>query len=83
LITPRFKGEVPVKITVGKFDPDTRMVPCTFAHGPVTHRRMVNAVLNDQGEYDAKATRIRAEEVGAGVAHKIELGLITAQPDGG
>lgn len=70
-----------MKITIGKFDPATGTVPATFAHGGVTHRRIVNAVRTPSGEYDAKATKARVEEVAAGVEHKINLGLITNQTD--
>ena len=63
-------------ITIGKFDAATKTVPVVFAEGGVTHRRTVNAVLKDGG-YDKAATRARVEEVGAGVAHKIAIGVIS------
>ncbi|MBA4353570.1 MAG: hypothetical protein C0409_02650 [Novosphingobium sp.] len=65
-----------MKITIGKFDRATGTVPVTFSQGGKVHRRAVNAVLADDGTCDRKATRARAEEVGAGVAHKFALGLI-------
>lgn len=68
-----------MKITLGKFDPATRTVPVTFAVGGKTHTRSVNAVLADDGSYDRKATKHRADEVGAGVAHKLALGLLGSE----
>lgn len=72
-----------MKITIGKFDPATGTVAATFVHAGVTHRRNVNAVRTAAGDYDAKGTKTRIDEVAAGVEHKIGLGLITnqAQPD--
>lgn len=67
-----------MKITIGKFDPETRQVPVTFAEGDIKHKRQVNAVLKEDGSYDKAATKARVEEVAEGVAHKISLGVITA-----
>lgn len=65
----------PMKITIGKFDPATGTVPVTFRQDGKTQTRAVNAVLADDGSCDRKATKLRAEEVGAGVAHKFALGV--------
>lgn len=61
---------------IRKFDPATRTVPVTFTHAGVTHRRTVNAVLDDQGEYDRDATRARVDEVAVGVQNKIDRGIL-------
>ena len=63
-------------ITIGKFDAATKTVPVVFVECEVTHRRAVNAVIKDGG-YDKAATRARVEEVAAGVAHKIAIGVIS------
>ncbi|WP_408586579.1 hypothetical protein [Novosphingobium sp.] len=68
-----------MKIRMGKFDPETGTVPVSFSEGDNRHTRPVRAVLTD-GEYDASATRLRAEEVGAGVVHKWSLGLLGPEP---
>ena len=65
-----------MKTTIGKFDAATGTVPATFLQGGVRHQRAVNACLDQQGGYDAKATKARVAEVAAGVAHKIEIGVI-------
>lgn len=65
---------------IGKFDPDTRSVPVTFTSGEIVHTRSVNAVLKDDGGYDKAATKARVDDVARGVAHKIELGVITNPP---
>ena len=69
-----------MKTTIGKFDPKTRTVPVTFTHAAVRPKRAVNACLDDQGAYDAEATRARVADVAQGVAHKIEIGVIGAEP---
>lgn len=66
-----------MKITIGKFDPAAAAVPVRFSHAGVVHRRPVNACLDPSGALDKPATRERVEEVARGVAHKIELGLIS------
>ena len=71
-------AEITTKI--GKFDPETRQVPVTFTSGEIVHKRQVNAVLNADGAYDAAATKQRVSEVADGVAHKIDLGIITNPP---
>lgn len=65
---------------IGKYDPETRTVPVTFTSGDVVHDRPVNAVLDENGHYDAAATAARVADVANGVAHKIALGVITAAP---
>lgn len=65
---------------IGAFDSATRTVPVTFTSGEIVHKRSVNAVLKDDGSYDKAATKARVEEVALGVAHKIELGVITNPP---
>lgn len=66
-----------MKIAIGKFDPETCTVPVTFGEGAQTHQRAVNAVCDQRGQYDAKATRERVLEVAAGVEKKFALGLLT------
>lgn len=65
-----------MKTTIGKFDAATKTVPVTFSHNGVRHRRSVNACLDEAGKFDADATAARVGEVAAGVAYKIETGLI-------
>lgn len=67
-------------IKIGAFDKDSRTVPVTFISGDIKHDRTVNAVLRSDGSYDKAATKVRVEEVGQGVAHKIALGVITNPP---
>ena len=66
-----------MKTTIGKFDTATKTVPVAFNHNGVRHRRPVNACLDGEGKFDAEATADRVAEVAAGVAYKIEMGLIT------
>ena len=40
------------------------------------HTRMVNVCFDSEGAYDNTATLARVEEVMAGVAHKMALGVI-------
>jgi len=42
----------------------------------LTHERTVNVCFDDAGDYDAAATLARIGEVGAGVQHKIAVGVI-------
>lgn len=65
---------------IGTFNAETRTVPVTFTSGEIVHKRDVNAVLKDDGSYDRVGTKARVEEVAKGVAHKIELGVITNPP---
>jgi hypothetical protein len=70
-----------MQITIGKFDRSSSSVPVTFEHKGVRHERSVNACLTDKGRYDEEATAARVDDVAAGVAHKIELGVITNPPE--
>lgn len=65
---------------IGTFNVETRTVPVTFTSGEIVHKRDVNAVLKNDGSYDRAATKARVEEVAQGVAHKINLGVITNPP---
>lgn len=69
-----------MKFTIGKLNAQTRQVPVTFTSGEIVHKRSVNAVLKEDGGYDAAATKLRVAEVAQGVAHKIGLGVITNPP---
>jgi hypothetical protein len=69
-----------MEITIGSFDAAARAVTVTFDHEGVTHVRSVNAVVDEAGEYDAESTAARVDEVAAGVAYKIELGVIVNAP---
>jgi hypothetical protein len=69
-----------MSITIGTFDPATRTVPVTFVRGDVIHERAVNAVLDEDGAYDAEATAERVDEVARGVACKVDAGAITNPP---
>jgi hypothetical protein len=66
-----------MKITIGNYDVTTRTVAVRFEQGDVTHDRPVNACMTKAGDYDAKATAARVDQVALGVAAKIELGVIT------
>lgn len=63
-------------VMIGAFDPEARSVHVTFTEGDVVHNRDVNACLNEAGDYDPEATGKRVDEVAAGVAVKIALGVI-------
>ena len=63
---------------IGAYNAAKRTVPVKFTRGDVVHERSVNAVLTDDGKYDAKATKTRVAEVARGVAAKIDLGVIVA-----
>lgn len=69
-----------LKAKIGTFDAATRTVPVVFTCGDIKHERSVNAVVKDDGSYDRSATKARVAEVGLGVAHKIELAVITSAP---
>ncbi|GMM59909.1 hypothetical protein [Novosphingobium pituita] len=69
-----------LKTKIGAYDRATRTVPVTFTSGAIVHDRRVNAVLNDDGRYDQAATQARVAQVALGVAHKIAVGAIAAQP---
>lgn len=66
---------------IGNYDPVTRTVPVTFTYGehePWT--RPLNAVLDEEGEYDAEATAARADELAPGVEYKFAMGLLPPAP---
>jgi hypothetical protein len=67
-----------VTAKIGIYDAEERSVRVTFTSGEIQHKRSVNAVLTEAGEYDAEATAARVDEVAAGVAQKIACGAITA-----
>ena len=46
-----------------------------------THTRNVNVVYDEDGVYDEAATLARIEEVMAGVAHKMKIGLVGSSPE--
>lgn len=66
--------------SIGAYDKASSSVPVVFTHQGIVHARSVNAVLTDKGAYDRSATRERVEQVGNGVAVKIEAGVITNAP---
>lgn len=68
-----------MKITIGKYDDDTRTVSVVFEHDGVTHKRSVNACHTEAGAYDEAATRARVDQVALGVQHKISLGVLPEQ----
>ena len=41
------------------------------------HERQVNVCFNSEGAYDHEATLVRIGEVGLGVSHKIDAGVIS------
>jgi hypothetical protein len=60
---------------------DVRDVIVTFTSDSpaLTHTRNVNVCYEADGTtYDAAATIVRVEEVAAGVAHKVDVGVIAA-----
>lgn len=65
-----------MKTSVGKFDPESRTVAVTFTHNKVRHRRLINAALDAEGNYDRKATRELIDAQARGVEYKIERGII-------
>jgi hypothetical protein len=67
--------------TIGAYDAEKRTVPVVFTKGDVVHDRTVNACHDGNGAYDADATADRVGEVARGVAVKIDLGVIVAQPE--
>lgn len=69
-----------MKITKGKFDPTTRIIPVTFAEGAIRHTRAINAVVKDDGSLDKEATQAIIEDQARGVAYKIAIGVIRAEP---
>lgn len=69
-----------MKTTIGAFDPTSRTVTVVFEYDGVTHKRPVNACLNDKGRYDAKATAARIADVANGVKAKVDAGVLTNAP---
>lgn len=69
-----------MQTTIGPYDPATRTVPVTFTAGKLVHERTVNACLKDGG-YDQATTADRVAQVARGVAVKMDLGVITDQPE--
>jgi hypothetical protein len=67
-----------MKTTIGKLDAAAKTVPVTFVYNDVKHERPVNACFDEDGKYDAEATKARVAEVANGVAHKIDIGVIKA-----
>lgn len=65
---------------IGSYDPATRQVSVSFTVGELVHKRAVNACLKN-GEYDPAATADRVAQVARGVAVKMDLGVITEQPE--
>lgn len=65
-----------IKYRITKYDAAAAAVRVTFTKGDAVFKREVNAVMNDDGSIDRDATRQRVAEVAAGVAHKMDLGLI-------
>jgi len=59
---------------------DEKFVEVTFkCDAPdITHVRTVNAVFDEDGDYNAGLTEERVVEVGLGVKNKIAVGTITA-----
>ena len=70
-----------MKITIGEHDAASRTVTATFASGDIIHERSVNACHDKSGAYDPVATAARIDEVGRGVAVKIDLGVIANDPE--
>lgn len=66
-----------MKTRISAYDPETRTVSVHFRKGSIVYRRSVNACLDEEGGYDRKATKARVAELAAGVAQKIELGVIS------
>lgn len=58
-----------------KPDPITKKVTVTFKNGDATYTRDVNAVYM-AGKYDKSATDTRVKEVLAGVAAKLNAGVV-------
>ena len=65
-----------MKVSVGKFDPASNTVPVTFKMDGVTHRRSINAALDEKGAYDRKATKELIDAQARGVAYKISRGIL-------
>ena len=70
-----------MKTTIHGYDADKRTVSVTFDHEGVSHTRDVNACHDQEGGYYKPTTEARVNEVAAGVAVKIEAGVITNPPE--
>ncbi len=70
-------------IILGEFNSEQKTVSVTFKITDTQeHTRDINAVITN-GEYDSDGTMQRATEVGRGILHKIDAGVISpveAQP---
>lgn len=66
-----------MQTAIGDLDAETASVPVIFDHAGVVHHRTVNAVFDEDGNFDEAATGARVAEVARGVAEKIALGVIT------
>lgn len=64
-----------MKIFPGKFDPETRTITVTFREGDIVHKRVINAVVDADGNYDKAATRDIIDQQARGIANKIALGV--------
>ena len=67
-----------MRFTIGTFKAVDQSVPVTFKDGEFVHRRTVNAVIDEGGNYDKAATKARVEEVALGVAAKRARGALTS-----
>lgn len=69
---PDNEGEIISETVTG-----VRDIKVTFTDGTVTHSRTVNVSFEEDGTtYDEAATDAVIVQVGAGVAHKIAMGVI-------
>lgn len=67
-----------MRSSIGNFIAVDRTVPVTFRDGDFVHKRTVNAVIDEAGNYDRAATRLRVADVAAGVAAKQARGVFRA-----
>ena len=72
---PDNEGETITDTLTGITDILVRFIEDSTSPSTV-HSRMVNVCFAADGTYDEAATDARIAEVGAGVAHKIALGVI-------
>ena len=72
---PDNEGETITETLTGITDILVRFLEDYTSPGTV-HSRMVNVCFAADGTYDEAATDARIAEVGAGVAHKIAVGVI-------
>ena len=71
---PENEGEV-IETTENVTDVEVTFTDDSYTPDKV-HTRMVNVCFDSEGAYDNTATLARVEEVMAGVAHKMALGVI-------